>query len=447
MPAIRTVDARSFVRWGLREALPKMSIALGARSGDPYARLRADRSLIEDPYPFYAALRDAAPVVPGKLGALTARHDVCSEIVRSPEFLVGFPVETYPRAMRALIAWAEDPAVLSVVDRPSMLVSNGAEHGRFRRLVTSAFTPRAVAALGARTEEIATELLDDLARTHAGGGVADLVAEYAALLPAYVICEVLGVPVAMRDDFLAWTRPMVALTDRGSGYRAFRVAEAGVRTLNAWFLRHLAELRRNPGDDLLSDIITRADRAAADGGPAFSETDLMVTASLLLAAASETTVSLIGNAVVALLDHPDQLAALRADPTGWPNAIDEVLRYDSPSQITYRYPLRDTVVHGVPIRRGRFLMPVFAGANRDPSVFPDADVFDITRPNAGQHLSFSAGAHYCFGSALARLESEVALRRFFERFPAVELAERPRRRPSLAMRGYAAIPARLGGAG
>jgi cytochrome P450 len=325
-----------------------------------------------------------------------------------------------------------------------MLVSNGPEHARFRRLVTRAFTPRAVEALGERVEEIAADLLDDLAARRDPEGVVDVVADYADLLPHLVIAEVLGVPADMRDTFLSWTGPMVPLTDLGTGYLTFRRAEETVRRLNGWFAGHLARLRREPGDDLLSEIVRRADEDAAAGGPGFSETDLVVTAGLLLAAASETTVSLIGNAVVVLLDHPDQLASLTAEPAGWPGAVEEVLRFDPPSHITYRHSLSDVTVHGVTIERGKLLMPIFAGANRDPAVFSDPATFDITRENASQHLSFSAGAHYCFGAPLARLETRVALRRFFERFPAARLAERPRRRPTRAMRGYAAIPVQLG---
>jgi cytochrome P450 len=164
---------------------------------------------------------------------------------------------------------------------------------------------------------------------------------------------------------------------------------------------------------------------------------------LLLAAGFETTVNLIGNGVGLLTAHPEQLALLRAEPQRWPRAVDEVLRVDSPVQRTGRVAQRDTKVAGEQFRPNQVVILMLGGANRDPAVFPDPDRFDVTRPNAGDHLAFSSGAHFCLGAALARMEGEVGLRALFDRFPDLALAGPPRRRPTRVLRGYASMPVRL----
>ena len=166
-------------------------------------------------------------------------------------------------------------------------------------------------------------------------------------------------------------------------------------------------------------------------------------AMLLLAAGFETTVNLIGNGTALLTEHPEQLALLREDPSRWPNAVDEVLRHDSPVQRTGRIAHRDTEIAGERVRGGRIVVVMLGGANRDPAVFDDPGRFDVTRPNAGEHIAFSSGIHYCLGAALARMEGEVGLRALFERFPELALDGPPHRRPTRVLRGYDAMPARL----
>lgn len=437
-------DVKSLLRWGTRQGLPGALIRVGARRGDHFARLAADPALRADPFAFYDRIRAAGPVVPGMYALATARHDVISEIVRAEEFRSGFPEETLPRPVRRALGWADDPAARGPFDAPSMIVSDGADHVRYRRQAAKAFTPRAVTALTGRVEEMAETLLDRMARDHGAGGTADLVADYAGALPVLVIAEILGVPAAMQDTFLRWGERIVPLADLGVDYRTYRRAEAGMREMHAWLLGHFERLRRDPGEDLLSRLIVAAaeDKATERGG-GLTGAELSSLAGLLLFAGFETTVNLIGSGAVRLMGDPERVALLRDDPAAWRNAIEELLRLDGPLQFTVRYPVRDTQVHGVDVPRGKFVALLLAGANRDPAVFADPDTFDIARPNAREHLAFSAGAHFCVGAALARLEAEVGLRMLFDRFPSMAPAGAPRLTPTRNLRGYARVPVRL----
>ena len=201
---------------------------------------------------------------------------------------------------------------------------------------------------------------------------------------------------------------------------------------------HFAHLRAHPGDNILSTLVHAH---AAEGK--LTQDELSATAMLLLAAGFETTVNLIGNGAALLVEHPDQRERLRAEPTLWPNAVDEMLRFDSPVQRTGRMAQRDTEVAGVPVAAGRPVMTLLGGANRDPDVFAEPQRFDVGRPNAGDHVAFSSGIHYCLGAGLARMEGEVGLRALFERFPDLALAGTPHRRATRVLRGYETMPVRL----
>jgi cytochrome P450 len=272
----------------------------------------------------------------------------------------------------------------------------------------------------------------------AKGSAADVIEDYASLLPATVIAEMLGAPVEMRRQFLHWGEGAALSLDAGLTYAQFRRTERDLAALQAWMEGHFAHLRRHPGDNILSALVH-----ARDDEGRLSEDELINIAMLLLAAGFETTVNLIGNGVGLLTAHPDQLALLRAEPQHWPRAVDEVLRVDSPVQRTGRIAQRDTEVAGERFRTDQVVVLMLGGANRDPAVFADPDRFDVTRPNAGDHLAFSSGPHFCLGAALARMEGEVGLRALFDRFPDLALAGPPRRRPTRVLRGYAAMPVRL----
>jgi cytochrome P450 len=211
-----------------------------------------------------------------------------------------------------------------------------------------------------------------------------------------------------------------------------------LREMHGWLGQHLEQLRRNPGEDLMSKLAT-----ATEAGDTLTDVELRATALLVTGAGFETTVNLIGNGVMALLTNPDQLDVLRDDPSCWGNAADEVLRWDSPVQVTVRHAAEDTEVCGHRVPKGQFVTMMLGGANRDPSVFADPHRFDVRRENARDHLGFSAGIHFCLGASLARLEGAVALRKLFERFPDLALDGQPVRRPLRVLRGYEHLPVRL----
>ncbi|MGY1651175.1 cytochrome P450 [Geodermatophilus sp. SYSU D01119] len=421
----------------------RLAIRARARAGNPDAEVLRDPAVREDPFAHYERLRTAAPLVGGAFSKVSVHHDVCTEVLRSADFgqIGGSRTEGLPPLLRTALRVAGPRASVGPIDPPSMLAVDPPEHTRYRRLVTRAFSARAVARLRERTRLIAEELLDDLERDAAAtGGRTDLVARYASLLPVTVISEVLGVPVAMRERFLAWGDAATPSLDMGLDWRTHRSVERSLDELDAWFRGHLRQLRRSPGDDLLSALVTTAD----DDGSGLTEQELLATALLVFGAGFETTVNLIGNGADRLFAAPDQRRLLAEDPALWPNAVDEVLRVESPVQRTGRRALRDTAVAGVPVRAGDLVILVLAAANRDPRVFDDPHVFDVTRANARDHVAFSSGIHYCLGAALARMEGEVALRALFERFPDLAPAGPGRRRRTIILRGHDTLPVLLG---
>jgi cytochrome P450 len=426
------------VRWTTRHGLARVAIKAAARRGDLQARLFLDPAVRSDPYPYYARIRQAAPLVRGRLMWSTARHDVSTAVLRSEAFGVGFFDRPLPGVLALLLKLGQWRMPIGPVDPPSMLVVDAPDHTRYRRLVAKVFTARQIEGLRPRIEQRCAELLDGLDEAGRGGGPVDLVARYAALLPVTVIAEILGVPVQMRQRFLRWGAAAAPTLDLGLTFREYRRTEIAIREINGWMRGHFARLRTEPGDDLLSQLVHQDDE-----GGRLTENELLATAGLLLAAGFETTVNLLGSGVALLVTHPEQLEALRADPDRWRNAVEEILRFDSPVQNTARVCRTETVVAGVRVPAGDVIAAMLGGANRDPAVFADPDSFDVTRPNARDHLSFSGGVHYCLGAALARLEGEIGLRALFDRYPGLALAGEPHRRPTRVLRGYDALPVRL----
>jgi cytochrome P450 len=410
-------------------------MARRARAGDLGTRVLFDPALRAEPFPAYEELRARGPLVDAGVARCTVDHALSSAVLRSPDFGSAAPAAgALPPPLRLAARVAGRPS-LSAAEPPSMLVADPPDHTRYRKLVTRAFSARAVAALRTRTEQVAEELLDSMG---ARGPQVDLVRDYAALLPLTVIAEVLGAPASMRDQFLRWSADSIPLIDFGIGYREYRRGEHAIDALHAWMLGHFETLRREPGDNILSALV-----AAHDESGGLSEDELCSMAMLLLEAGFETTVNLIGNGVALLTRHRDQLDALRGAPGGWPAAVDEVLRFDSPVQRTARLARRPVEIAGERVRAGEVVVALVGGANRDPAVFTDPQRFDVTRPDAGRHLAFSAGIHYCVGAALAKMEGEVGLRALFDRFPDLALTAPPHRRASPVLRGYDAMPATL----
>jgi len=420
--------ARSLAVWAIRYGIPGVALHAVARRGDLIARSAVDQAAIADPALLYDGLRALGPVTSNRLISASAHHAVVNQVLRHDAF-VADPGGAPTRTLNRLLAAAIDPHALGPVDVPSLLAISPPQHGRIRKLVSHAFTPRAIAGYADRIQAIADELLDR------AGDRFDLIESYAALLPVTVIAEIIGVPADMRADLLRIGNDAAQTLDPALSWRAFRRADDAIREGHAWLEEHVARLRREPGGDLLSELVR-----ANEDGDRLSDEELRVNALLLLGAGFETTTNLIGNAAALLMQHPDQLAALRADPSGWDNAVEEVLRYDSPVQVTVRVAAQDTEIAGTPFPAGRAMLLLLGAANRDPAVFADPERFDVSRPDARQHLSFSAGIHHCLGAQLARLEASIALRTLFERFPDLAPDGVPARRETRVLRGYQSLP-------
>jgi len=388
-----------------------------------------------DPFPVLEQIRAQGPLYRGKFAYVTTSLPVVREVLGSNDFRTGFDTSQVSGLVGRTFSWAAETGFLGPLEPPSLLVTEPPDHTRYRKLVTRVFTVRAVEKLRERTEQIARELLDGLA----GADQVDLVETYCTLLPVTVIAEILGVPKSERQRVLGFGAAAAPSLDLGLSWRQFRTVERALAQFDTWLGDHLRRLRSHPGDDLLSQLV-----AAQDNGVGLDERELKATAGLVLAAGFETTVNLLGNGVALLDAHRDQLARLKTEPELWPNAVDEMLRLDPPVLLTGRTALRDTVVAGQPIPKRALVTTVLAAANRDPEVFTDPTRFDVARANAKDHVSFSAGRHFCLGAALARMEGEVGLRALFDRYPELRVLPGGRRRETRILRGYARLPVRLG---
>lgn len=386
-----------------------------------YARVRA-----EDP-----VHRAIGPVTGNTFWFLT-RYDDVVKALKDPH-LGKEPDKHLPpdEAARYTGSGAADNP-FSAIDR-NMLFLDPPDHTRLRALVHKAFTPRMVENLRPRIESIAANLLAAM-----DGGEVDLLAEYAFPLPITVIAEMLGVPAADRDRFREWTRVLLFDSDY---YRSAQAAMAFTQYLN-----DLCDDRQaHPTDDLITGLV----HAEADGDR-LDRTELIGMVFLLLVAGHETTVNLIGNGTLALLEHPDQMAHFRAnvdDPTLVKSAVEEILRFNGPVEVaTMRVAFEDVTFGDVTVPRGDAVLPALLAANHDPAVFTNPEAFDITRQD-NRHVAFGAGIHYCVGAPLARLEGMIALPALIRRFPHMALAADPDQlewNPSLLLHGMKSLPINLG---
>jgi cytochrome P450 len=311
-----------------------------------------------------------------------------------------------------------------------ILFLDAPDHTRLRCLVNKAFTPRAAERLAPRIREIIEELLDGVA----GQKGFDLIEALAGPLPVIVIAEMLGVDAAARGDFKRWSDlTAMRLNPLLTGDQRALMAEA-MRELDAYLERTIAERRSHPRDDLISAL-----NAVEEAGDQLNDGEIVTMCALLLAAGNVTTTDLIGNGVWTLLHHPAQLRKLRDDPSLIKNAVEEILRFESPVVQTARIPMDDVEIGGCPIRRGESVLLSLAAANRDPDACPEPDRFDITRPDV-RHHSFGGGAHFCLGAPLARLEAQLAITALVQRFPNLRLAAEPLEWRALpAVRGLARL--------
>jgi cytochrome P450 len=313
-----------------------------------------------------------------------------------------------------------------------MLLADGADHIRLRKLVTSVFTRRRVEKLAPRIQEMTDELLAALD----GAETVDLVSALAYPLPIGVICELLGIPKESWAAFRAWSAPLV-----GPGFFSFEEFQAAAIAMLDFTRALIEEKRRAPQDDLLSDLI-----AARDGAERLTEDELTSMMFLLIIAGHETTVNLIANGVRALLAHPDQLALLCADPALIEPAIEELLRYDGPVQTTLPYVATELIeLGGATIGAGEMVIVALQAANRDPDHFPEGDRLDLTRQGP-PHTAFGHGLHYCLGAPLARVEARIAIGTLLDRYPRLRLDAAPgslTRYASILMNGLDALPVHL----
>ncbi|HXY65864.1 MAG TPA: cytochrome P450 [Mycobacterium sp.] len=412
--------------------------SLGVRRGDLQARLIADPTVKADPVPFYEEVRARGPLVQSRIGYITADHAIGHELLRSDDFRVLSIGSNLPAPLRWLEQRTRDD-LLHPLRPPSLLAVEPPDHTRYRKTVSSVFTTRAVAALRDGVEQTATTLLDQLSREP---GVVDIVDRYCAQLPVAIISDILGVPDADRRHVLEFGELAAPSLDFGLSWRQYLRVQRGIAGFNFWLTEHLRQLRRTPGDDLMSQLIRRAESGSAE--TYLDESELHAVAGLVLAAGFETTVNLLGNGIRMLLDAPEHLRTLSERPQLWPNAVEEILRLESPVQLTARLALKDIEVAGTPVKQGELVVVYVAAANRDPAVFADPNRFDIERENAGRHLAFSGGRHFCLGAALARAEGEVGLRAFFNRFPDVRTAGAGSRRDTRILHGWSTLPVALG---
>lgn len=426
---------RQRIRWLAVHGVIRAVSKAFAKRGDPQGRLIADPSVRANPVAFTEELRAQGPIVRCRVLFITVDHKIVNDVLRSDDFKVIAMGSNLPKPLQ-WVANRTKTGLLHPLEPPSMLSVEPPDHTRYRKLVSSVFTTRAVAALRDRVSDTASKLLDNLGDDP---GTVDIVHEYCSQLPVSVIGDILGVPEEARPRILEFGELAAPSLDIGLTWPQYKRVHRGIEGFNHWLSNHLHELRRNPGDDLMSQIIK-----ASEAGPNLSHEELLATAGLVLAAGFETTVNLLGNGIRLLLETPEHLATLAERPELWPNTVEEILRLDSPVQLSARMAGKDTEIAGTVVRRGEGIILYLAGANRDPKVFDDPHRFDIERENAGKHLSFSGGRHFCLGAALARAEGEVGLRTFFERFPDARLAGGGSRRDTRVLRGWSSLPISLG---
>jgi cytochrome P450 len=386
---------------------------------------RLGAEYFQDPYSVHARLRAERPVsaviMPGGMpvrlvtGYAEARAALAD-----------------PRLVKMPLGWRPEPGSIFAALDMHMLNSDPPDHERLRKLVNKAFTTRRVEQLRPRITAITTGLLDDMSTRRE----VDLLASFAFPLPITVICELLGIPVADRDDFRAWSGTILSNTVAPEKFQTD--ATAMIR----YFTALLAAKRREPADDLLSALIS-----ARDDGDQLRENELVSMVFLLLLAGHETTVNLIASGMLALLLNPGELARLRADPALIGKAVEELLRYVNPvNHATFRFAAEPVEIGGTQIGRGEPVVVALSSANRDPLRYCGPDQLDLGRDSSG-HLAFGHGIHYCLGAPLARLEAEIAFGALLARFGSMRLAvpaESLRWRPSTLIHGLEALPVRLG---
>lgn len=390
-----------------------------------------------NPYPFYDRLRDEAPVYETPFGfVVLSRYADVARTLRGAEFA---------RDIDAHVKDAPNDARQAHRERQRQRRSNGEtantildldppDHTRLRRLVTLAFTPTAIERLRPRVQQ----LVDDALRPAAERGTIELIDELAFPVPFQVISDLLGMPPGPSLQIREWSQALTTSLEPTTDEAGFAAAELAADCIAEYLDEVIAHRRKHLGDDLLSALIQ-----VEEAGDRLSPLELRSFVTLLYVAGHETTVNLIGNATLALLADPDQRRRWAADPSLDVTAVDELLRADGPVQQTVRVPMVDVDYDGVKVAAGTLVMTSLGAANHDPAVFDNPHELRLDRTNAHRHLAFAAGAHYCLGASLAKLEVGVALTTLIRRFPDMELDGEPHWRDRLTIRGVDYLPMRL----
>jgi cytochrome P450 len=392
-----------------------------------------DLSFFQDPYQVYDRLREAGPVHPMRTPDgidvwVITRYEEAKEALSDARFtkdFAGVP-DIFAQQSTGISAHEAYTDILT----KHMLFADPPDHTRLRELSAKAFTRRRVEALRPEIQQIVAGLLDKMASQRE----VDLLRTLSFPMSMAVTCRLLGIPPADEESFRRWTETIFTTNDPA------RMNEA-VRAVDEYLVGAVEAKRADPADDLITALIN-----AREQGDRLSDRELVSTCALMFVAGYETTASMVGNAVLALLEHPDKLAELKADPSLMPNAVDELLRFDGPVNVaTLRSTATEVTIGGTTIPKGQFVLVSLISANRDGAKFPDPTRLDFNRPLGGS-LAFGNGIHYCLGAPLSRVEIEVALSRLLARYPNLSLAGRPetlRWRNSLLVRGLAALPIRL----
>jgi cytochrome P450 len=421
-------------------------------SFDPFSDAQRD-----DPYPAYARLRRHTPVTrlpeTGGVGSgafVLARYADVSYVLRHPELfsskaMISAVSSGYASSFAGGLQPAEAARVaellkslpISMADQlgaRSLIAVDPPVHGPMRSLVNRGFTPRRMAALESRVSAIARDALAALD----GKPDFDIVSEFFVPLPVTVIAELLGVEPERSADFKRWSDTAVAGATGGAGSLGPVQVLEGLTELSRYLIGVVDQRRRDPKDDLISTLIR-----AEDGETALTPVEVVMFTLLLLIAGNETTTNLLGNTLVALMEHPEELARVQRDPSRIPALVEEALRYDGPIQFLFREARRDVELAGVKIPAGSLVMPLLGSANRDDAQFPDAERFDPSRNTQG-HLAFGVGIHFCLGASLARLEARIALEELLPRFASFTRTEpRVRYVDSYQVRGPKRLPLRV----
>jgi cytochrome P450 len=380
-----------------------------------------------NPYPKYAELRAKDPVhwSPLMRSWVFSRYKDIDAILRDHKRFSNDP-RSRPNARNMRDS---TPAAA----RPSMLFLDPPEHTRLRALVSKAFTPQAVEALEPRIRAIMTELLEQIEDPSAF----DLLETIAAPLPVIVMAELLGVPPKDRAQFKQWSNRRARVLEPTITPAEMRIAYEAALELDAYFLDIIAQRRKEPRDDLISSLV-----AVEDAGDTLTHDEMLGMLRLLLIAGNETTTNLLGNGMLALLRHPDQLQWLRDHPEHMPTAIEELLRYDSPVQIDGRTVLEDTEVAGRRLHKGQSVVLLMGAGNRDPEVFSNPEQLHLMRKES-PHIAFGRGIHHCLGAPLARAEGRIAFTALLERFNELQLlTPQPHFRDNIVLRGLRSLPLR-----